>query len=188
MSYDSDNLDSLLGTNGKGEELLKIWGGVFEVLQNVSALDVTERQRARLVAAKTMHFIREDNDNGKVNSPTDVYNIVSYLGLEPQENLIVIGLDRKNRILGIYHIYKGSVGSSQVRVGELFKEPIIHGCSSIVVCHNHPSGDPTPSPDDVAVTRAIVQAGKLLDIEVVDHMVVGSEGKWASLKERGFGF
>jgi DNA repair protein RadC len=59
--------------------------------------------------------------------------------------------------------------------------------SAIIVTHNHPSGDPTPSPDDVAVTRAIVQAGKLLDVDVLDHLVVG-QGKWVSMKERGLGF
>jgi DNA repair protein RadC len=61
--------------------------------------------------------------------------------------------------------------------------------SAIIVVHNHPSGDPTPSPDDVAVTRAIVQAGKLLDVDVLDHLVIGTgDGKWVSLKEKGLGF
>jgi DNA repair protein RadC len=69
----------------------------------------------------------------------------------------------------------------------LFKDAIRTNASAIIVVHNHPSGDPTPSPDDVAVTRAIVQAGKLLDMEVLDHMVIGL-GKWVSLKERGLGF
>jgi len=68
-----------------------------------------------------------------------------------------------------------------------FKDAIRTNASAIIVVHNHPSGDPTPSPDDVAVTRAIVQAGKLLDVDVLDHMVIG-QGKWVSLKERGLGF
>jgi DNA repair protein RadC len=104
-----------------------------------------------------------------------------------QEHLRVILLDRRNRILETVEVYKGSVNSSQVRVGELFKDAIRANASAIVVAHNHPSGDPTPSPDDVAVTRAIVQAGKLLDIDVLDHLVIG-QGKWVSLKERGLGF
>jgi len=58
----------------------------------------------------------------------------------------------------------------------------------VAICHNHPSGDPTPSPDDVAVTRALIQAGKLLDIDVLDHIVIGQNSKWVSLKERGLGF
>jgi DNA repair protein RadC len=69
----------------------------------------------------------------------------------------------------------------------LFKDAIRTNASAVIVVHNHPSGDPTPSPDDVAVTRAIVQAGKLLDVDVLDHMVIG-QGKWISLKERGLGF
>jgi DNA repair protein RadC len=69
----------------------------------------------------------------------------------------------------------------------LFKDAIRANASAVIVAHNHPSGDPTPSPDDVAVTRAIVQAGKLLDIDVLDHLVIG-QGKWVSLKERGLGF
>ncbi|MCK4976946.1 MAG: hypothetical protein KAS36_08440, partial [Anaerolineales bacterium] len=69
----------------------------------------------------------------------------------------------------------------------LFKNAIRRAAAAIIVVHNHPSGDPTPSPDDVAVTRAIVQAGKLLDVEVLDHLIIGS-GRHVSLKERGLGF
>jgi len=76
-----------------------------------------------------------------------------------------------------------------VNVGELFKPAIRRGATAIIVVHNHPSGDPTPSPDDVAVTRAIVQAGKLLDVDVLDHIVIGAgKDRWVSLKERGLGF
>ena len=79
-------------------------------------------------------------------------------------------------------IYKGSVNSSQIHVGEIFKA----NAPALIVVHNHPSGDPTPSPDDVVVTRAIVQAGKLLDVDVLEHMVIG-RSRWVSLKERGLG-
>jgi len=123
-----------------------------------------------------------------INSPADAAALVQYdMSALEQEHLRVILLDRRNRVLEIVEVYKGSVNSSQVRVGELFKEAIRTNSSAIIVTHNHPSGDPTPSPDDVAVTRAIVQAGKLLDIDVLDHLVIGS-GKWVSLKEKGLGF
>jgi DNA repair protein RadC len=72
-------------------------------------------------------------------------------------------------------------------VGELFKMAIRSNAAAIVVVHNHPSGDPEPSPDDIALTRAVVQAGKLLDVEVLDHLVIG-RGRYVSLKERGLGF
>lgn len=123
-----------------------------------------------------------------INSPADAAALVQYeMSAFEQEHLRVILLDRRNRVLETVEVYKGSVNSSQVRVGELFKEAIRKNASAMIVIHNHPSGDPTPSPDDVAVTRAIVQAGKLLDVEVLDHLVVG-QGRWVSLKERGLGF
>jgi DNA repair protein RadC len=123
-----------------------------------------------------------------INSPADAAALVQYemFALE-QEHLRVILLDRRNRVMEITEVYKGSVNSSQIRVGEVFKEAIRKNASALIVIHNHPSGDPTPSPDDVAVTRAIVQAGKLLDVEVLDHLVIG-QGRWVSLKERGLGF
>ncbi|HZM23762.1 MAG TPA: DNA repair protein RadC [Anaerolineales bacterium] len=123
-----------------------------------------------------------------INSPADAAALVSYeMSALEQEHLRVALLDRRNRVLEIVEVYKGSVNSSQVRIGEVFKEAVRKNASAVIVIHNHPSGDPTPSPDDVAVTRAIVQAGKLLDVEVLDHLVIG-QGKWVSLKERGLGF
>ena len=123
-----------------------------------------------------------------INSPADAAALVSYeMAALEQEHLRVILLDRRNRVLETVEVYKGSVNSSQIRVGEIFKEAVRKNASALVVVHNHPSGDPTPSPDDVAVTRAIVQAGKLLDVEVLDHLVIG-QGRWVSLKERGLGF
>ncbi|MFC2053004.1 JAB domain-containing protein [Chloroflexota bacterium] len=70
-------------------------------------------------------------------------------------------------------LYKGSVNSSQVHVAEIFRQAVIDNTVAIVLAHNHPSGDPTPSPDDVSLTRAVVEAGRLLDIEVLDHLVIG---------------
>jgi DNA repair protein RadC len=123
-----------------------------------------------------------------INSPADAAALVQYeMSALEQEHLRVILLDRRNRVMQTTEVYKGSVNSSQIRVGEVFKEAIRKNASALIVIHNHPSGDPTPSPDDVAVTRAIVQAGKLLDVEVLDHLVIG-HGKWVSLKERGLGF
>jgi len=123
-----------------------------------------------------------------IHSPSDASDLLQYeMGVLEQEELRVILLDTRNRIEDIVTMYRGSINSSQVRVGELFKSAIRRNAAAIIVVHNHPSGDPTPSPDDVALTRAIVQAGKLLDIDVLDHLVIG-RGKSISLKERGLGF
>lgn len=123
-----------------------------------------------------------------VNSPADAAALVQYeMGSLAQEHLRVINLDTRNRVINIEKLYIGSLNASTVRVGELFKPAIQRSAASVIILHNHPSGDPTPSPEDVALTRAIVQAGKLLDIEVLDHLVIGL-GRWVSLKERGLGF
>lgn len=123
-----------------------------------------------------------------INSPADAAALLHYeMSALEQEHLRVLLLDRRNRVVEVVEVYKGSVNSSQVRVGELFKDAIRANASAMIVAHNHPSGDPTPSPDDVAVTRAIVQAGKLLDVDVLDHIVIG-QGRWVSLKEKGLGF
>jgi DNA repair protein RadC len=110
------------------------------------------------------------------------------MSLLEQEYLKVMLLDTRNRVLEIVEVYHGNVSATQVRVGELFKPAVQRMAPAIIAIHNHPSGDPTPSPDDVAVTRAIVQAGKLLDISLLDHLIIGGEGRWVSLKERGLGF
>ena len=123
-----------------------------------------------------------------IHSPKDAYDILKcFMSLLDHEELWVVNLDTRNRIMSMVALYKGSVNSSQVRVGEVFSQALLDKSPSIIVAHNHPSGDPTPSPDDVAVTRAIVNAGKLLDIEVLDHLVIGRDF-YVSLKERSLGF
>jgi DNA repair protein RadC len=112
---------------------------------------------------------------------------MSEMALLEQEHLRVMLLDTKNRVLETPTVYIGSLNTSLIRVGELFREAIRANCASLIVLHNHPSGDPTPSPEDVAVTRQIVEAGQLLDVEVLDHLIIGRQ-RFVSLKERGLGF
>ena len=96
-------------------------------------------------------------------------------------------LDTKNYVIRINNVYIGSLNSAAVRVGEIFRDAIRANSASIIVVHNHPSGDPTPSPEDVRVTEMMVEAGQLLDIEVLDHLVIG-RNTFVSLKERKLGF
>ena len=97
-----------------------------------------------------------------INSPADAAALVQYeMSALEQEHLRVLLLDTRNHVLDIVEVYQGSVNMSQIRVGEVFKAAIRRNASGVIVVHNHPSGDPTPSPDDLAVTRALVQAGKL---------------------------
>jgi DNA repair protein RadC len=126
--------------------------------------------------------------SGAISSPGDAAELVRYemQGLI-QEQLWVILLDTRNRKIWIDKVYSGSLNSSMVRVGELFRAAVQRSAASIILVHNHPSGDPTPSPEDAALTRTAVQAGKLMDIEVLDHLVIG-QGRWVSMKEKDLGF
>jgi len=124
-----------------------------------------------------------------IQSPEDAAALLIPLMQDlEQEHLYVLILDTRNRVIGEpVLIYRGSLNSSLVRVAELFRAAIQANAASILAAHCHPSGDPTPSPEDVAITRAIVQAGQLLDITCLDHLIIG-RGRFVSLKSRGLGF
>jgi DNA repair protein RadC len=179
-----------------GQRLLNKFGGLiglhrapFAELKKQHGLgDAKAAQVKAAIELGRRLTLESPEERPSINSPADAAALVQYeMSALEQEHLRVILLDRRNRVMETVEIYKGSVNSSQVRVGEIFKEAIRRNASALIVVHNHPSGDPTPSPDDVAVTRAVVQAGKMLDVEVLDHMVIG-QGRWISLKERGLGF
>lgn len=128
------------------------------------------------------------HERPQVRSPADVANLLMLeMALLEQEHLRVVLLDTKNRIMRVASIYEGSLNTAVVRVGEVFRPAVRANCASIIIVHNHPSGDPTPSPEDVRVTESLVEAGKLLDIEVLDHVVIG-RNNYVSLKERKLGF
>jgi DNA repair protein RadC len=179
-----------------GQRLMKEFGGItglhrapFEDLCNQRGIGNAKAAQIKAAIELGRRLALESPDERpSVNSPADAAALVAYeMSALEQEHLRVILLDTRNRVLDIVEIYKGSVNSSQVQVGEIFKPAIRRNAPALIVVHNHPSGDPTPSPDDIVVTRAIVQAGKLLDVDVLDHMVIGL-GRWVSLKERGLGF
>tara|TARA_Y100000310_G_scaffold224871_1_gene226746 strand:- start:171 stop:446 length:276 start_codon:yes stop_codon:yes gene_type:complete len=90
-------------------------------------------------------------------------------------------------VLAIPEVYKGNVSSAVIRPGEVFREAVRSNAPAVIVVHNHPSGDPTPSQEDIQITGQLIGAGKLLDVEVLDHVVVVQYG-FISLKEKGLGF
>src|SRR5947208_2220277 len=120
--------------------------------------------------------------------PADVADrLILQLGTLPREELHVLLLNAKCVVTGQERVYAGNVSSSLVRVGELFRSAVDRTAASIILVHNHPSGDPTPSPDDLHLTAEAIAAGRLLDIAVLDHLVIGA-GTYVSLRDRGVAF
>ena len=133
-------------------------------------------------------LVESPDEQPTITSPADAANLLlGEMSLLEQESMRVILLDTRNRVQAIQTVYQGSLNTTMVRVGELFREAVRANCAAIIVAHNHPSGDPSPSPEDVAITKDIVAAGKLLSIDVLDHLVIGRQ-RFVSLKERGLGF
>ena len=169
--------------------LQAIYNTRIEELIEIPGIGQSKAEQIKAALALGLRLTTESPERPSITSPADAAALVqNEMALLPEEHLRVIVMDVRNRVMEIVDLYKGSVNSSQIRVGEVFQVAIKLKASAIIVAHNHPSGDPTPSPDDVAVTRAIVQAGKLLDIQILDHMVIGQNGRYVSLKERGLGF
>lgn len=124
----------------------------------------------------------------EVRSPEDAASLVMVeMGLLRQEELRIILLDTRNRVQAISTVYTGSLNSTSIRMAEVFRGAITRSAAAVIVVHNHPSGDPTPSTDDVVVTRRLVQAGNLLNIEIVDHLVIGHQ-RFVSMRKQGLGF
>jgi DNA repair protein RadC len=158
-------------------------------LQSVPGLGRTRatRVKAALEVGRRL-LLAQPGERLQVKSPTDIAPLlIAEMSHLDQEELRVVLLDTKNRLLKLHTVYRGSLNASMVRVGEVFKEAVKCNAAAIIVAHQHPSGEPTPSPEDILVTREIVQAGKLLDIDTLDHLVIG-HGCFVSMRQRGLGF
>ena len=149
-----------------------------------------ENTAVRLKAALALGLKLSDpaEERPVVNSPGDAAALVQHeMSLLEQEYLRVIVLNTRNHVLDIVEVTHGSVNSSQVRIAEVLKPAVERMAPAIIVVHNHPSGDSSASPDDIQITRALVEAGELLDITVLDHLIIG-KGSYTSLKEKKLGF
>lgn len=152
---------------------------------------ITEQMAAQIKAACELHRRLTYADCGtpvRISSPADAAPLaVAELGHLDQQRLIAFALDARNRLITLHVVYQGDVSTAMVRAGEVFKEAVRRNAAAILIAHNHTHGDPTPSPDDILLTRQLVEAGKLLDIEVIDSLVVAGV-RWVSMRERGMGF
>jgi DNA repair protein RadC len=178
------------------DELLRRFGG----LAGLARADLQELQRVHGIGEVKAIEIKAALELGKrlvlsnpdqkplVKTPADAAQLLmADMGLLEQEEVRTLLLDSRNRVMSTNMIYRGTLNAANMRVGEIFRDAIRHSCASVILAHNHPSGDPTPSADDVMVTKELIKAGRLLDIEVLDHLVI-AHNRYVSLKERGLGF
>jgi DNA repair protein RadC len=200
---DAELIAILLGTGTKGENVVNLatrlltehagLNGLarlsFAELRAVHGLG--EAKAAQLRAALELGLrLASSHPEARavVRSPADVAGLLmTEMSLLNQEEMRVVLLNTKNQVLGVRSVYRGSVDSAQVRPAEVFREAIIQNSPQLIAVHNHPSGDPTPSADDIAVTADLITAGRALGIDLLDHIVIG-QGRYISLKERHLGF
>lgn len=149
----------------------------------------SNKKPAKRVNIVSLKMVREGSvlyDVRKISSPADAATLGRrFLEEADREQLIVCCLDTKNQPLSINVASVGSLNSSIVHPREVFKIAVISNAASVIIFHNHPSGDTVPSTEDINITHRLKDAGKLIGIDVIDHIIIGSEGKYCSLKEKG---
>jgi len=158
-------------------------------LMQVASVGSATAVRLKATLEVSRRLLMPSEERVVIRSPADAVTLLQPLLMHrEQEYLYVLLLDTRNRVMAPpVEVYHGSLNTSLIRVGEVFREAVKVNAAGLILAHNHPSSDPSPSPEDVAVTRAVVEAGKLLDVEALDHLVIGNP-QWVSLKERGLGF
>lgn len=177
------------------ERLLTHYGGL-KGIQQASRFDLeqhfqlTEEQAARLTAAleigrRLVTFDRSERP--VIRNADDAIRVVADMMVLDQEHVRLILLDASQRLITVVTVYIGTLTASVIRVSELFREAIVRNSPAFILAHNHPSGDASPSPEDVELTHTLIAAGRLLDIQLVDHLIIG-QGTWTSFKEMGLAF
>jgi DNA repair protein RadC len=165
------------------------FGGLMraEFMQLCGEYGLGEAKTAQLKAALEIGRrlgVAQNEEKYQIKSPLDAANLVMMeMTFLDHEQMRILTLDTKNQVVENISRYQGTVNSSVLRAAEVYRPAVIRNCPGVIICHNHPSGDPTPSPEDIAVTEQLVQAGRQLDIELVDHLIIGNQ-RYISLKER----
>ena len=182
----------------QAESLLAGYGGMGE-LARAPLTELIDHQRGlgprravRLKAALELSrraLTAAPLERIRLHTPADAATLaLDEMGALEQEELRAILLDTRLGVLKFHTVYVGAVNRATVRIAEIFREAVRLNATYLIVLHNHPSGDPSPSDEDVQVTRQVREAGRLLNIDLLDHLVIGGHGRWLSLKERGLGF
>lgn len=192
----------LLSTGSRSENVLQLAGRILSTyggLQGLARISADEllnfkglgkakaTQVLAAIALGQRLSILPPDERPQINRAEDVARLLTDMGHLTREEVRVVLLNGNRRVLHIQTVYTGTVNTSVLRVSELYREAIVRNSPAIIIAHNHPSGDPSPSPEDVDLTRDLVSAGELLDIQLVDHIIIGQNG-WFSLREAGLGF
>ena len=200
----ADLLAILLRTGMQGENVIAMAHRLIATFKGLDGLGkasfteltdekgVSEAKACQLLAAlelgrRAVSLAREDMP--LINHPRDIYNLLGaeMSGLD-QEHIKVVLLNTRNEVMSVHDIYKGNVHTAIIRVAEVLRPAIRENAPALVAVHNHPTGDPEPSAQDVSMTVDVRQAAELLDIELVDHVIIGKGGRFSSLKEHNLGF
>ena len=170
-----------------GLRQIRRWSlGEMQVFQGIGEAAAVRLKAALEMGARAAYQVADDRP--QIRGPADTFNLVApRMEHLEQEVMMLVMLDAKNRVIGMETLYKGTANSVLCRVAELLRPAVRANAVTVILVHNHPSGDPSPSGTDVGLTEQVVQAGKLLDIEVLDHIIIGRQ-RFVSLKERGLGF
>lgn len=198
---DAELLAILLRTGTKGENVINLSSRIIAELKGLDGLlnisydeankiKGIKKVKACQIIAMTELFnrfktLKSINDSFKVTSPKDISSLlINEMSNLNQEIFKIILLNTKNIIIATKDVFKGTLNSSIVHPREVFKEAVSMGSASIIVCHNHPSGDPSPSKEDINITIRLKECGKIMGIELLDHIIIGNN-KYVSLKEKG---
>ncbi len=157
-------------------------------LQQIHGLG--EAKTAQIVAVLELGrrlMAHTPNERPIIGSAADAARLLQDMGNLQQEHVRVMLLDMNRRVISTPTIYIGTLNASVLRVSEIFREAVTRNSPALILAHNHPSGDPSPSPEDIEITRTLIAAGKLLDIALIDHLIIGQR-EWRSLKQLGLGF
>lgn len=158
-------------------ELVQIRGlGEAKVAQMVAVLEIGKRLLAYA-----------PNERPIIGTAADAARLLMDMGQLQQEHVRVVLLDMNRHVIATPTVYIGTLNASVLRVSEIFREAVTRNSPAIILAHNHPSGDPSPSPEDIEITRTLIAAGKLLDIVLIDHVIIGQQ-EWRSLKNLGLAF
>lgn len=192
----------ILGTGTKQENVLQLATRILAECGGLNGL-------ARITAAELQHIKGLGNaritqilaaleigkrlsalpldERARIQSAADAVRIVQDMAYLTQEQVRVMLLDSNRRVIATPTIYMGTVNMSILRVAEVYREAITRNSPAMIFIHNHPSGDPQPSPEDIELTYTLIAAGKLLDIHLLDHLIIGQQA-WVSLRDMGLAF